>query len=90
MMLHRYHHDVRTTLTLDEDLAAKLSAEARRTGRSFKDLVNSHLRTALNAKRDAGPPQPFIVRARALDPVPGVSFDNIEALLDQVEGPVRR
>jgi hypothetical protein len=31
---------VRTTLTLDEDVAAKLRAEARKTGRSFRDTVN--------------------------------------------------
>jgi hypothetical protein len=31
---------LRTTLTLDDDLAAKLKAESRRAGRSFRDVVN--------------------------------------------------
>ena len=80
---------MRTTLTLDDDVAAKLTAEARRTDRSFKDVVNSHLRLALNAKRVSSAP-PFQVRARPLDPMEGISFDNVEALLDQLEGSTRR
>jgi hypothetical protein len=81
---------MRTTLTLDDDVAAGLAAEARRSGRSFKDVVNAGLRMALHAKQQPGRRPAFAVRARPLDPVPGVSFDNIEALLDQLEGPVRR
>jgi hypothetical protein len=81
---------MRTTLTLDDDVAGKLAAEARRSGRSFKQVVNACLRMALNAKRQAAPPPAFVVKTRPLDPVPGVSFDNIEALLDQLEGPTRR
>jgi len=81
---------VRTTLTLDPDVAAKLAAEVRRTGRPFKQVVNEHLRQALTAKRVARPKAPFQVRARPLDPVAGISFDNVEALLDQIEGARRR
>jgi hypothetical protein len=80
---------VRTTLTLDDDVAAKLIAEARRAGKRFKDVVNDCLRQGLNAKRQPRPAVPFTIHPRPLDPVPGVSFDNIEALLDQIEGPSR-
>jgi hypothetical protein len=80
---------VRTTLTLDDDVAARLAAEARRTGRPFKDVVNAHLRHSLTAKRPAVK-RLFRVRARRLDPVEGLSFDDVEGLLDQVEGPARR
>jgi hypothetical protein len=31
---------VRTTLTLDEDVAAKLKSEARRSGQSLRAIVN--------------------------------------------------
>jgi hypothetical protein len=89
MMLLCYHHGVRTTLTLDDDVAAKLTAEARRSGRSFKEVVNFHLRLALNAKRAIAVPR-FRVVARPLDPIEGVSLDNIEALLDRLDGPTRR
>ena len=81
---------MRTTLTLDDDVAAKLTAEARKTGRSFKDVVNTALRMGLNVKRPAGSVKPLRVHARALDARPGISFDNVEALLDQIEGASRR
>ena len=80
---------MRTTLTLDDDVAARLTAEVRRSGRSFKDVVNAHLRQSLLAKP---PPatRRFRVRARPLDPIDGLSFDDVEGLLDQVDGPSRR
>jgi hypothetical protein len=81
---------MRTTLTLDDDVARKLEAEARRTGQSFKSIVNGFLRLALNAKKTPVPGQPFEVRSRPLDPVPGLAFDNIEGLLDQIDGATRR
>jgi hypothetical protein len=81
---------VRTTLTLDPDVAAKLKAEVRRSGRPFKQVVNDHLRQALTARRVAGPRAPFQVRTRPLDPIAGLSVDNVEALLDQIEGATRR
>jgi hypothetical protein len=82
---------VRTTLTLDDDLAARLEAEARRSGLSFKETVNNILRIGLSAKRGRLPRQPFKVKPLSLEPVDrNLDFDNIEALLDQVEGPARR
>ena len=38
---------MRTTLTLDDDLAAELHRRARETGRPFKDVVNEALRAGL-------------------------------------------
>lgn len=78
---------MRTTLTLDEDIAAKLKAEVRRSGRPFKELVNEFLRTALNSRRRPAPAEPFRVRARALGTRPGLAYDNIAELLEQIEGP---
>jgi plasmid stability protein len=80
---------MRTTLTLDDDVAAKLQAEARKNGRSFKETVNQVLRLGLNARREV-PIKPFKVRARPLGARPDLNFDNIEELLDQIEGPMRR
>jgi hypothetical protein len=81
---------VRTTLTLDEDVRAKLEAEMRRTGRSFKETVNETLRIGLTARKEAKPAKPFEIYARDLGTRPGFNFDNIEELLDQLEGPMRR
>jgi hypothetical protein len=73
---------------LDEDVAAKLKAEARRVGRPFREIVNDTLRRGLANRRNAAPQQPFKVKARDLgDLKPGLSLDNIGELLEQVEGP---
>jgi len=81
---------MRTTLTLEDDVAAELKEEMRRTGRTFKETVNSALREGLRAARTQQPARPFAVRARDLGALPGVEFDNIGALLEQAEGPWHR
>lgn len=90
MMPIAYHHDVRTTLTLDDDVAAKLKAAVRRTGRSFRDVVNDALRRGLmTAPRAAR--ERFRVHARSLGGLrPGLSLDNVGDLLERVEGPDHR
>ncbi|CAN5825126.1 ribbon-helix-helix domain-containing protein [soil metagenome] len=90
MMPAAYHQDVRTTLTLDDDVAAKLRAAARRSGRPFREVVNDTLRRGLMTDRP-GKRSPFRVRTRSLGGLrPGLSLDNISDLLDQVEGPLHR
>ena len=42
---------MRTTLTLDEDVAAKLKAESRKTGRPFRETVNACLRAGLSVRK---------------------------------------
>ena len=82
---------MRTTLTLDDDVAARLQAEARRSGRPFKTVVNEHLRAALAQRRAVKAFPPFRVEPRNLGgPLPGLSYDNVGALLDDVEGARRR
>lgn len=82
---------MRTTLTLDEDVAAKLKAEARRSGRPFRDVVNDFLRRSLAARSTRGTGPRFTVAARDLGELrPGLSLDNVADLLEQVEGPLHR
>ena len=82
---------MRTTLTLDEDVAAKLKAEARKTGQPFRETVNEALRRGLAARRPAARRPPFRVVARDLGELrPGLNLDNIGELLDRVEGPRHR
>jgi hypothetical protein len=91
MMPHRQQHRMRTTLTLDEDVAAKLKAESRRSGRSFREVVNETLRRGLAGRRVAAGRRLFRVAARDLgDLRPGLSLDNIGELLERVEGPLHR
>jgi hypothetical protein len=68
-------------------VAAKLKAEARRTGRPFRDIVNETLRHGLASRRVAPPRQAFKVTARDLGELkPGLSLDNVAELIEQVEG----
>jgi predicted transcriptional regulator len=82
---------MRTTLTLDDDVATRVRAEARRTGRPFKVVLNDLLRTALVLRRELASAQPpFRVRARGARIGPGLNFDNVGELLEQLEGPGHR
>ena len=82
---------MRTTLTLDEDVAARLKAEARRTGRSFKETVNEALRRSLSSSRGRPSEAPFRIDARDLGRLrPGLSLDNVADLVEQAEGPRHR
>jgi hypothetical protein len=82
---------MRTTLTLDDDVAAKLKAESRRLGRSFRDVVNEELRRGLAQRRTGGTRQPFKITTRDLGNLrPGLSLDKMAELIEQVEGPLHR
>ena len=82
---------MRTTLTLDDDVAAKLKVEVRRSGRSFRDVVNDMLRRGLATRRTAPRQKPFKVAARDLGQLlPGLTLDSVADLLEQVEGPLYR
>jgi plasmid stability protein len=82
---------MRTTLTLDDDVAAKLKAEARRSGRSFRDVVNDTLRRGMATRSPSPAREPFKVAARDLGALrPGLTLDNVADLLEQVEGPLYR
>ena len=82
---------MRTTLTLDDDVAARLQAEARRSGRPFKVVVNEYLRAGLAQRRAARKAARFTVEPFDLGgPESGRSYDDIGALLEEVEGPAHR
>lgn len=79
---------MRTTLTLDDDVARLLNKEVRRSQTSFKQAVNHFLRLGLMASKPRR--KPFVVKPWNLGPPPGLSFDNVEELLEALEGPERR
>jgi hypothetical protein len=81
---------MRTTLTLDDDVAAKLKAESRRAGKPFREIVNDTLRRGLASRRATAQRQPFKIVARDLGLKQGLSLDNVWELIEQVEGPLHR
>jgi len=78
----------RTTLTLDDDVAAKVDGEVRRSGRPFRTVVNEALRRGLERPRPL--PEPYRVAARPMGLRPGIEIDDVEGMLDLLEGPRRR
>jgi hypothetical protein len=77
---------VRTTLTLDDDVAKLLEKEVRRTGEPFKVTVNQLLRRGL-ASSQQPQSKPFKVTPWKMGLPPGLSYDNIHELLEAIEGP---
>ena len=77
----------RTTLTLDDDVRAKIEAKMRKSGKSFKETVNETLRVGLFTGQKSAPSKPFQVRAKAMGLKPGYSYDKVWELIEDVEGP---
>jgi hypothetical protein len=81
---------MRTTITLDADVMAKLRSKVRRSGRSFKDVVNDALRTGLAADAKHRQLAPFVVEEQHLVRLkPGRNYDKVEDVFDMLDGPGR-
>jgi hypothetical protein len=76
---------VRTTLTLDRDVAEYLKKEMRRTGQGLKAAINDALRRGL--RMGGKPPRTprFEVRPHAFGVRPGIDLDRINQLVDELE-----
>ena len=77
---------MRTTLSLDDDVANLLHKEARHSGESFKQVVNRFLRLGLTASKQPVR-KPFRVKPWNLGLPP---FEKVEELLEHLEGPNHR
>ncbi|MGA9071487.1 MAG: hypothetical protein WB424_14580 [Terracidiphilus sp.] len=78
---------MRTTLTIDDDIAALIEQERRRSGASFKGTVNSLLQRGLGNTQEKADSKPFVVTPFPL----GIgNCDKISELLEELEGPYHR
>ncbi len=76
---------MRTTLTLDHDVADFLNAQSRLQGRPFKQIVNEVLRRGMTpASREPEPPR-FRVVPNHGGLAPGVDPLRLDLLDDQLE-----
>jgi hypothetical protein len=50
---------MRTTLNLDDDVAAQLAAESRKRGESLSRTANDYLRAGLRSSREHPAPTPY-------------------------------
>jgi hypothetical protein len=74
---------MRTTVTLDPDVAARLKQSARERGISFKEALNSSVRRGF--ERGEASPQLYRVPSRRLGVRAGVDLDRALALAGELE-----
>jgi predicted CopG family antitoxin len=81
---------MRTTLTIDDDVAFKLSELQKTADKSFKQVVNETLRRGLFSEAKAMKIKPFKVEAMDMGKArDGFNLDKISSvleLLDELEG----
>jgi hypothetical protein len=76
---------MRTTLTIDDDLAGLLKRRARELGLPFKDVVNKTLRAGLGEK--AKPHRHAVPKtiSHSFGFRPGIDLDKLNQLADELE-----
>jgi hypothetical protein len=76
---------MRTTLTIDDDLAGILQKKAGQQGHSFKEVVNDTLRAGLTTGgNDVLKRKPVKVIAKSLGLKPGYDPDKFNQLVDEL------
>jgi Ribbon-helix-helix protein, copG family len=73
---------MRTTVTLDPDVAARLKETARERGVSFKEALNAAVRAGLAAGRGA---RPYRTPSRPLGLRPGINMDKALQMAGDLE-----
>lgn len=74
---------MRTTVTLDPDVAARLKQAAHEQGISFKEALNSTVRRGFEGSGVSS--SPYRVRPRNLGVRPGVNLDKALQLAGELE-----
>jgi len=71
---------MRTTITLDRDIAARLKGLRKRRDQTFKELVNTALRAGLDRLESPVKlsPKPYSIRPHSL----GARFPNLDNIAD--------
>ena len=77
---------MRTTLTLNPDVAAKAKRGAAKLGKPFKDVINAALRIGLDEVLKPPAAKSYRTQPRRMDLRPGLSYDNVAELLARAEG----
>jgi hypothetical protein len=82
---------IRTTVTLDDDVVARLKHESQARGASFRDTLNETLRAGLLAAENTKPRRRTLkIRPVHMGYKPGLNYDSTESLLEYGEGEQHR
>lgn len=77
---------MRTTVTLEPDVAAKLKELAHRRRASFKETLNDVLRKGLSSQAGTRePPERYVVQPHAGGFRPGIDPGKLNQLVDELE-----
>lgn len=76
---------MRTTLTLDDDVAGLLQRRSRELGKSFKEVVNSALRKGLIEAEPSQITHNVVTRPKDLGLKSGFDPDRMNQLVDELE-----
>ena len=75
---------MRTTLTIDDDLAGILRRRATEMGKPFKEVVNSTLRKGLSENLKSAT-HSVVVKPHDFGGNPGLDLDRMNQLVDELE-----
>lgn len=76
---------MRTTLTLDPDVARLIEAEVHRARKPIKQVVNDALRRGLSGGPPSGRRKPYRVQPHVASLLPGIDRTRLNALADELE-----
>lgn len=76
---------MRTTVTLESDVARLLDDHARRTRKSFKETLNAAVRMGLGRGSESAPARDFTIEARPLQLKAGLDTGRFNSLLDEMD-----
>jgi hypothetical protein len=77
---------MRTTLTLDPDVAAKVKRGAKKLGKPLKVVINDAVRIGLDTVLNPPAARPYRTVPRPMGLRQGFSCDNIAELLARAQG----
>jgi len=77
---------MRTTLTLDPDVEAKVKRGAKKLGKPLKEVINAALRIGLDEVLNPPAAKPYHTEPRPMGLRQGFSYDDIAELLARAEG----
>jgi hypothetical protein len=81
----RYHEDMRTTVSLADDVVAAVQRLRRERSLGLSDAVNELIRAGLT-KREASTP----FRQKTYDMGEGIDYSNIADAMETLDGPASR
>lgn len=76
---------MRTTVTLDPDVEQMLREAARKSGQSFKTVLNRAVRESLATPAGSAREKPFRIRARRMGLRAGIDSGALNRLVDDLE-----